>query len=357
MNLKKLVSILLIAALCFVFVACKNEPAPDNTNTPDAGGSTSTPTPDQGGEDGKFKVAMVLSGVINDAGWNESAYNGMLLANEQLGVETAYSENVQLADMETTMRDYASQGYNMVICVGNEFSDPAKIVAPQFPDIMFGVMNGNEFMEPNLAAYRFNTPETGFMAGVLAALYSKSGVVGMVGGTTLPHIKDAVDAFAVGAKYINPEIKALTGFTESMNDVALGKEMGMAFVEQGADVLSANANSCGLGVIDAATSSKIRHIGYISDQYNVAPDTIMISMVQSNEFMILAMIRAGVEGTFSPSLHLYGMAEGAIYMSDFHGHESLLPEGGMEKIEEVKAGILDGSLKAQGILPKSIFEQ
>lgn len=207
-----------------------------------------------------------------------------------------------------------------------------------------------------MAAYRFNTPETGFVAGAVAALYSKSGVVGMIGGTTLPHIKDAVDAFAVGAKYINPEATVLTGYTESMTDVALGKEMGMAYIEQGADVLCANANSCALGVIDAAVSKGIRHIGYVSDQYEVAPDTVMVSMVQSNEFMILAIARAGVEKTFTPALHLYGMKEGAIYLSDFHGHEGELPEGGMDKINEIIAGIEDGSLKEQGILPKSIFE-
>ena len=81
---------------------------------------------------------------------------------------------------------------------------------------MFGVMNGNSFQEPNVAAYRFNTPETGFLAGAIAALYSQSAVVGMIGGSTFPHIKDCVEAFAKGAEYINPDVKALTGYTESM---------------------------------------------------------------------------------------------------------------------------------------------
>jgi len=354
MKLKKVIAVCLVALLALLAFGCtKTEPnaAPTPGAPTPAAPAEPTPAPEE-----KYSVAMIINGTINDKGWNETAYNGLIRAGEELGVETAYSENVQQADFETTMRDYASQGYDMIICVGNQFSDAALVVAPSFPDVAFSVMNGNDFQEPNLAAYRFNTPETGFMAGVLAALYSESGVVGMIGGTTLPHIKDGVDAFALGAKYINPDITALTGWTESMDDVALGKEMGMAFIEQGADVLCANANSCALGVIDAAATSGKRHIGYPSDQYDVAPHAVMVSMVQSNEFLILAMVRAGVEGEFAPSLHLFGMKEGAIFVSDFHGHDAKLSAEDLAKIEEVKAGIIDGSLKAQGILPKSIFE-
>ena len=102
--------------------------------------------------------------------------------------------------------------------------------------------------------YRFNTPQSGFLAGAVAAMYSENGVVGMIGGSISPYIKDSVEAFAEGAKYINPDAEVLTGYTESMTDIAKGKEMGMAFIEQGADVPSAKCkllfsgrNRCGQG--------------------------------------------------------------------------------------------------------------
>lgn len=302
------------------------------------------------------KVAMILTSSVNDAGWGESAYRGLEQIKSELEVETAFTEQAQQADFESIMRDYATKGFNVLILVGNEFSDVALKVAPTFPDVKFCVMNGNESMDPNVAAYRFNTPETGFLAGVLAALYSEKDSVAMIGGATYPHIQDALDAFVVGAKYINPDIEAKTGNTESMTDIARGKEMGLAFIEQGADVLSANANATGLGVIDAAKTEGIRYIGYISDQYEEAPDTIMVSMVQSNEVMMVKMVQDVIDGNFKPQLHLLGMNDDAIYISDFHGHDAELPEGGKEKIDEIVAGIKDGSLKEQGILPKSIFE-
>ncbi len=327
----------------------ENSTPPQNSSTPGSNGGEPSGEP--------IQVAMILTGYKNDAGWNQSAFEGLEMAQEEYGVVGAVSEAVAQPDYESTMRDYADQGFDLIICVGNELSDAALAVAPSFPDVKFAVMNGNSALEPNVGAYRFNTPEPGFLAGALAALYSTSGVVGDIGGTTQPHIQDSVNAFAEGAKYINPDIKVLTGFTETMTDIAKGKEMGMTFIEQGADVLSANANSCSLGVIDAAKEKGLLHIGYISDQSDVAPGTVMVSVIQSNQFMIKAIIQSVVEGTFVPQLNLFGMNEGAVYMTDYHDDAHPLTDEQRAKVDEIIAGIKDGALKSQGILPKSVFEQ
>ena len=319
-----------------------------------APGSEESAAP-SGGEE-SYKVAMVLPGYKNDAGWNQSAYEGMEMAKEQYGVEIYLSEGVPQADYESTLRDYAAQGCDMVICVGNEFSDAALAVAPDFPDTIYAVMNGNSAQEPNVGAYRFNTPQTGFLAGVLAAEYSKNDMVGIIIGSTAPHLKDAADAFEAGAKYINPDIQVLYGCTETNTDVAKGKEMAMAFIEQGADVICASANSASLGAIEASKESGISHIGYIDDQNEVAPDTVKVSMVQSNQLMILSIIESGVKGEFTPELHLFGMEEGAVYISDYHGHDAELTEEQLAEIDAAVEGVRDGSLKEQGIIPKSSFE-
>lgn len=355
MNFKRLISGVCSGALLLTMLAgCGGGATP--SKAPSASGNTPSAAPSAGGSD-SYKVAMLLTGYINDAGWNQSAYEGMQLAEKEFSVESAYTEAIPQPDYEAVMRDYADQGYNMVICVGNEFSDAALAVAPSFPDVKFAVMNGNNAAEPNVGAYRFNTPESGFLAGAIAAMYSQTGTVGVIGGSTYPHIKDAAEAFGVGAKYINPNANVLIGYTETMTDIAKGKEMGMAFIEQGADVLSANANSCSLGVIDAAKEKGIRHIGYISDQYEVAPETVMVSLIQSNPFMIRSIIEAGINGTFEPKLNLFGMNEGALYLSDFHGNDSKLTDEQKAKVQEIIDGIKDGSLKEAGILPKSSFEK
>lgn len=304
-----------------------------------------------------YRVAMVLTGPINDAGWNESAYKGLLAAKDKFKVDVAYTENVPQPDFESVIRDYADKGYNLVILHGFEFSDVVKAVSPQYPKVTFAVVNGNGFQEPNMLSLRFNTPQTGFLAGAVAGLITKTNTVGMIGGTKLPHIQDGLKGFEAGAKYVNPKVKVLTGFTETMSDVAKGKEMAMAMIEQGADVVSGNANQASLGIIDAAKTKKIKAIGYISDQYNVAPDTVFVSAVQSVTFMIETIIGKAVKNEAKPALYLMGVNDNAIFLSDFHGNDSKLPAGAAEKLKEVIAKIKDGSLKQQGTLPKSIFEK
>ncbi len=304
-----------------------------------------------------FKVAMVLTGPINDAGWNESAYKGLMAAKDKYKVDAAYTENVPQPDFESVIRDYADKGYNLVILHGFEFSDVVKVVAPQYPKVTFAVVNGNGFQEPNMLSLRFNTPQTGFLAGAVAGLITKTNTVGMIGGTKLPHIQDGLKGFEAGAKYVNPNVKVLTGFTETMSDVAKGKEMAMAMIEQGADVVSGNANQASLGIIDAAKTKKIKALGYISDQYNVAPDTVFVSAIQSVTFMVETIISKAVKNEAKPALYLMGVNENAIFLSDYHGNESKLPAGAADKLKEVIAKIKDGSLKQQGALPKSIFEK
>lgn len=351
MKFKKLVTGLLTSAMLITMLAAcggGSSPTPAPSKAP---GASQAPT----GE--AYKVAMLLTGYINDAGWCQSAYEGLKLAEEEFGIEPAYTEAIPQPDFEAVMRDYADQGYDMVICVGNEFSDAALAVAPSFPDVKFAVMNGNNAAEPNVGAYRFNTPESGFVAGALAAMYSESGTVGVVAGSTSPHIKDAAEAFSVGAKYINPDANVLIGYTETMTDIAKGKEMAMAFIEQGADVICASANSASLGAIEASKEKGISHIGYISDQYDVAPDTVKASMIQSNQLMIFSIIESGLDGSFTPELHLFGINEGAISISDFHGHDAELTSEQLAEIDSAVESVKDGSLKQAGILPKSSFEQ
>jgi basic membrane protein A len=340
-------SIVLLVLITFTslsFVGCGS-----NKTSVDAGKDTA--------KSDILKVAMILSGPINDAGWNQSAYEGLKEAETKYKVEGAYTENVAQPDQQSVIRDYADKGYGLVICHGFQFSDAVKAVAPSFPNVTFAVVNGDSFQEPNMLSFRFNTPETGFLAGAVAGLSTKTNTVAMIGGTKAPHIVDALKGFEAGAKYVNPNVNAITGFTESDTDVAKGKEMAMAMIEKGADVISCNANQVGLGVIDAAKNKNIKAIGYISDQNKVAPDTVIVSSIQSVNFMVMNIVSKKVNNDVKPAVYLSGYNDGAIYLSDWHGNDKNLPAGAMDKINEILKGIKDGSLKEKGILPKSVFEK
>lgn len=303
----------------------------------------------------KIRVAMVLSGPINDAGWNESAYKGLMKAKDLYGIEASYSESVAQPDFETVIRDYAESS-DLVICHGFQFSDAAQTVAPLYPDVNFTVVNGSVF-EDNLSSFRFNTPETGFIAGAAAGMITRKNIIGMVGGQRFPHIEDSLVAFEAGAKFVNPDVKVVTGYIDSFSDIPKSYELAMSMIDQGADVLSANADAANLGALEASKTRGIKFIGYVGDQYNLAPETVVVSAIQSVEDMMTIIIKLKVEDSLTPKLHLVGAAEGVIRLSDFHGNEKLFPGDGAAKLLDIEKKVKDGTFRDQGILIKSVFER
>lgn len=298
----------------------------------------------------KLKVAMVLHGAINDAGWNESAYKGLKLAEEKLGVVIAYSEGVPIPDIEAVMASYASRGYGLVIGHGFEFLDPAKRAAANFPDTQFAVVNGTEGQAPNLSSFRFKTAQTGFIVGMMAGLLTKSNKVGLIAGDKYPHMEIAAKNFKVGAQYVNPECEARSVYVGSWTDIAKGKEMALAMIDTGFDVISGNADQVNLGIIEAAKSRGIKALGYISDQYSIAPDTIFVSVIQSVESMVATIIEKVIKGDLKPEFYELGMEEGVIGLSDFHGNDAKLSSEDRALIKELLTKLVDGTLEKEGIL-------
>jgi basic membrane protein A len=299
-----------------------------------------------------YRVAMIMTGPINDAGWNASAHDGLMKAHNELGVEVAFTENVAAPDYETTIRDYGDQGFDLIIAHGFQLTDATKNVAPDYPDQMFMVVNGSAVQEPNMGAFRFDSAQTGFVAGTLAGLLTKSNTVGIMVADKAPNYQASMDGFEAAAKYVNPAVKVLTAYTDTSSDIQKGKEIGVAMAEQGADILACNANQVGLGSIEAAKEKGINAIGFISDQSAVAPETIYASAIQDVSKLVQSIIKVGLEGELKPEVRLNGVNEGVIGPSPWHGHEANISQEVKDKLAEVLEGLADGSLREQGILPK-----
>lgn len=330
--------------------------APEAPQSKDQG-SADTGDKQTAPEQEAFKVAMVLTGPINDAGWNESGYKGLMQARDAFGVEVAYTESVPQPDFEATVRDYAEQGYDLVVAHGAEFTDAVKAVAPNYQDVQFAIVNGTEAVEPNVGSFRFNTPQVGFLAGAFAGLITESNVVGIIGGMKFPHIEDSLIGYEAGAKYVNPDVKVLLAYTESWTDIPKGKETALAMIDQGADVVCTNANQVGLGGIEAAKERGVYAIGYIDDQYNVAPGTVPVSSIQSVQDLMVKITEMGMKNEIKPQTYLLGVNDGVVRLSDFYElGDQPVPEEIKQKMDEIFKGLQDGSLKEQGILPASSFE-
>lgn len=346
-----IVLIALLATLGLTLIGCSAPKQPGADKAADKG-QEKTQAP------AKYRVATVLTGPINDAGWNESAYKGLKKAESKLGIEVAYTENVPQPDFETVIRDYADKGYNLIIAHGFEFTDAVKAVAPKYPKIQFAIINGSAAQEPNVASFRFDTPQVGFLAGAFAGLMTKTNVVGMIGGMKFPHIQDSLAGFEAGAKYVNPKVTVLKAYTDSWTDIPKGKETALAMADQKADWTATNANQVGLGSIEAMKQRGLHAVGYIDDQYNVAPGVVPVSAIQSVEDLVIKVIEMAKEKPLTPKTFLLGINDGVVRLSEYHQMDKgEIPQAAKDKMNEVIKGLKDGSLKSQGILPKSSFEK
>ena len=147
-----------------------------------------------------LKVAMILTGVANDAGWNQIAYEGLCLLRDQYGCEIAYTENCTTADMTAALMDYAAAGYDIIFGHSYEFGDPICEVGELYPDTYFISIEGDKCNGANAASYQLKCQETAYVIGMLAAGMSKANNIGMVSGVQSGSMNKIVNGYEDGAK-------------------------------------------------------------------------------------------------------------------------------------------------------------
>ena len=158
-----------------------------------------------------FRVAMVLHGAVNDKSWNEAGYNGLLKIEKETGAKIAYQERIPLTDAEESMRTFASQGYDLVIGHGDEFSEAGKVVAPEFPDVKFAVVNGAA-TDKNLTSISMFDEQLTYLVGIIAAKSTKSGKVGFIGGLEIPPVVRNGNGMKMGINAADPKVELVTTY-------------------------------------------------------------------------------------------------------------------------------------------------
>jgi len=320
-GLLKLVTIALLAGL--VLTAC----------------GTPAPPPE---EEAPIKVALVMPGSIADQGYNAAAYAGLQAIETELGAETAYSEMVPLAEYEETFRNYASEGYDVVIGHGFEFGDPIDVVAPEFPDTKFLVVNGI-VSGPNYASLLHQNHQTAYVCGYIAARMSETGKLGAIGGFAYPVIVQQLEAYKLGAQSVDADIEVTIAYLDSWDDIALGKEAALAQISAGADCIFHVADAAGIGVIQACDEEGVRAIGFAYDQNSLAPDTVITSTIIDFPQMMTQAVTDIMDGTFEfNTVHLYGLDTGVIRVADYHG---LVPDDIAAEAEEIQQNIISGEIE------------
>jgi len=294
---------------------------------------------------GPFKVALLTPGPISDQAWNAGAYNGLLRIRDSLGAEISNVQTKTPAEFEENFRQYATQGYSLVIGHGFEFQDAAERVSPDFPQTVFIVTSGDR-NGPNFTGINFAFQDGAYLAGIAAGAVTRSNTIGVIGGTELPPVKTSFDAFAKGAQAINPNVKVLTSYIGNWEDVSAGREQALAQIGQGADVIFQNADAAGLGVFQAVKESKeskdVYIIGANSDQNALAPNVTLGSVVIDLPHALLMIAREVKNGLFISRPITYGAKDDVVKLILNPQLTSRIPDRAIVAIDSVQKLLVSG---------------
>ncbi len=295
-----------------------------------------------------LKVGLVLDrGGKDDKSFNTSAYEGAMRAKTKLGIALKYVEATDDNAFEPLMRRFAQSDYGLIIGIGFAQKEAITKAAAQFPKVHFAIVDA-VVEAPNVRALMFQEHEGAYVIGAIAALTSKSGKVGFVGGMDIPLIRRFDLAYEAGAKHVNPNITVLHNFvgltSEAWNNPPKGKELGLAQYEAGADVVFAAAGASGLGVFDAAEEKKFYVIGVDANQNWVKPGRVLTSMLKRVDEAVYTVIAEAKDGKFKGGVEYFGLAnKGVDYAVDKY-NEAILPESIRKKADDLKAEIIAGKI-------------
>ncbi|HZB64451.1 MAG TPA: BMP family protein [Nitrososphaeraceae archaeon] len=293
------------------------------------------------------KIIFVTDGLFSDAGWGAFGYNAARAIENKYGYHIDFKENVAIPDIESTLIEYAKDGYELIIAHGYEWGKPAIKVGKNYPDTKFIVFTGL-VNATNVVSIFPMQHEGAYLLGALAAMMSKTGIIGFVGGEKYPNLINIFEGYKQGAKDINPNAKVLATYLDEWDSPAKGKEAALSHINSGADFLLQVADTSGSGVIEAAKEKKIFAFGSVSDQYKLAPNTVLTSFVLDEEKAFDQAIKMIQNSNFTgkifkPGLEPYKEApgDGIIYIAPFYGLENKVPEDVKTKFNTLKEDVIN----------------
>ena len=294
----------------------------------------------------KLKVAGIYTVPVEQQ-WVSRIHKAALAAQERGDIEYTYSENTSNTDYPRVMREYAEQGYGLI--VGEIFGaeSEAREVVADYPDTAF--LLGSSFKDdpalPNLAVFDNYIQDASYLTGIIAGAMSETGNIGMVGGFPIPEVNRLMHAFMAGVREMKPDATFQVSFIGSWFDPPKAKETAFAMIENGADVLYAER----FGVSDAAKEKGILAIGNVIDTQSDYPETVVASAIWNFEPTLDAAIAAVKDGSFTAAD--YGkysfMQEGGASLAPYGTFEGKIPEAALDLVKKREAEIKDGSFTVE----------
>ncbi len=336
-SLVKLLSVICIVALFIGLVGCSPKEQPNDGGTDGTDGTKAE----------ELKIVLILPGPINDQSWNATNYAGLVKCNETLGTNMEYIENVQSSDYESTFRNYAERGYDLIMAAGTQFDEAANKVAESYPDTTFVVVNGMVSTGPNVAPIFPKEYEASYIAALIAGEITENGQFATIGGFPNDAMEKLLDVYEHVAVEVATnrgiaDSKAVRAYANSWDDVALGKQMAETMIDNGADVMFVYANQVGLGAIQATKEKGAKYVGFSSDQTTIDKDTVVASVPFDFETFYTWALQKFLDGELDGNkVHMAGIAEGIFSTVYTDNISQEVKDNVAAGIESVKNGEVD----------------
>jgi simple sugar transport system substrate-binding protein len=331
-TLLKVAALTAVASAALVGCGKKEEPAPAPAPAPVASAPAPKPAP--------LKIAFAYVGPVGDGGWTFAHDNGRKALEKEFGdkIVTSFVENVpESADAERVIRDMATSGNKLIFGTTFGYMEPMLKLAPEFKDIKFEHATGYKTAD-NMRTYDSRTYEGAYMAGVIAGKMTKTNTLGVVASIPIPEVIRNINSFTLGAQSSNPKVKTKVVWVNGWFDPPKETEAATSLINGGADVLFQNTDSP--AVLKTAESKGKRAFGWDSDMTAYGPKAHLASAIINWGPYYIKATKDALEGKWAAGSSWWGVKEGAI---DIVSIAEDVPAETKAKVEEVKAGLKDGS--------------
>ena len=336
MHLKKYYLILLLIVISFSFSCKKNEVKNDVQ------------------QKNGVKVGLVFDvGGKGDKSFNDAAYNGLVRAKTDFGIDFEVIDPGDGSDRESALRKLASNiDIGLIFGIGFIFTEDINNIAKDFPGKKFGCIDYSvdttKTIPTNLLALEFKEDEGSFLIGAIAGLTTKTNKVGFLGGMESALIKKFEEGYKQGVSYVNPDCKVLIAYVSVTGDgfknPSKGKEISLSQYENGADIIYHASGLSGLGLFEAAKTEKKLAIGVDLDQYKEAPGFVLTSMVKMVDESIYQTIKEFKDGKFKGGIKSLGLKENGVNYVYDDNNKNLFQDKVRQKVEEIRNKIISGEI-------------
>ena len=311
-------------------------------------------------QDANPAVIFDLGGKF-DRSFNQASFEGAERFKKETGIEYREFELQSDAQREQALRRFAEQGYNPVVVAGFSYGSAMETVAPEFPDTDFAIID-MVVDQPNVRSVVFNEHEGSYLVGVLAALASKTGKVGFVGGMDIPLIQKFACGYVQGVKATNPDAEVfqnMTGTTgAAWNDPVRGGELAKSQIDRGADVVYHAAGGTGIGVLQAAADARCSGSASTSNQNYLHPGQVLTSMLKRVDNAIYDAMMDVQNGEWTSGVQVMGLAEDGVGYAVDENNKALITPEMKAAVDAAKAKIISGEIEvhdytADGACPVS----